>query len=280
MRDHYVECGDIKLRLRLDGDQGPWVIFLSAFPGMALDWSLVQPKVAAFARTLSYDRAGMGKSSPFMGRVKKIEHYLAELNCITSELTPSAPIILVGHSIGGVIARQFYNSKPENVSSLVLLDSSHEQQRHRLPGIDVELQAMEHGLKLQLWLARLGVSQLLTRIQGHKAAPTAFRELPPVALSEWLNGVASLKQSRASLAEFYGLLQLTELVPPDLGDLPLLVLEIPQSTSPYWHELQLELASLSNRSELRIIEDSGHYIQLESPTSVVEAIREVVENLN
>ena len=43
-----------------------------------------------------------------------------------------------------------------------------------------------------------------------------------------------------------------------------------------WQQLQVELAELSSRSRLVVAEGSGHYIQLERPQLVIEAIGQIV----
>jgi pimeloyl-ACP methyl ester carboxylesterase len=44
-----------------------------------------------------------------------------------------------------------------------------------------------------------------------------------------------------------------------------------------WDELQVELAALSSNGKQVIAEESGHYIQLDQPELVIDAIRDVVE---
>jgi pimeloyl-ACP methyl ester carboxylesterase len=74
-----------------------------------------------------------------------------------------------------------------------------------------------------------------------------------------------------------------------LGDLPLLVLghgqpmlmpgladEVNQANEQLWQQLQAELAGLSSQGRLVVAQDSGHYIQLERPQLVIDAIAEVV----
>jgi hypothetical protein len=74
-----------------------------------------------------------------------------------------------------------------------------------------------------------------------------------------------------------------------LGDLPLMVLshgqpmampglpdEVNQAHEQLWQDLQAELAGLSSRGRLVVAQDSGHYIQLERPQLVVDAIGQVV----
>jgi hypothetical protein len=78
--------------------------------------------------------------------------------------------------------------------------------------------------------------------------------------------------------------------PKSLGDLPLIVLtrglpdSLPilseQENAQYdatWHELQRELVGLSSNGRQIIAQNSGHYIQLDEPNLVIEAVRELVE---
>lgn len=44
-----------------------------------------------------------------------------------------------------------------------------------------------------------------------------------------------------------------------------------------WDQRQAELARLSSRGTLVIVEESGHYIQLDQPQLVIDAILEVLE---
>lgn len=75
-----------------------------------------------------------------------------------------------------------------------------------------------------------------------------------------------------------------------LGDLPLAVLsQDPDSPHPdlpedlvkptvdAWSKMQDELAQLSTRSTHVIAKNSGHYIQLDRPDLVVEAVHQIVQ---
>lgn len=266
MQNHFVTCKDAKIRTCLAGDKGARVVFVSAFPGMALDWSLVQPKVATLAQTSSYDRAGVGRSSRFTGETKTLSQYVTELNCLMSDLAANEPVVLVAHSIGGVIARQSYTHFPDRVKGMVLVDSSHEQQNQRLSGGDGELGAMEKSLKTELRLARLGILNILIKVRGKRMIPPGFQGLLRAAKAEFLDGIASVKQCRASIAEFRALKSVGKMPTPGLSNLPLIVLEAGRNPAAGWHDLQVELANLSSRGELRLVANSGHYVQARQPS--------------
>ena len=44
-----------------------------------------------------------------------------------------------------------------------------------------------------------------------------------------------------------------------------------------WQIMQAELAAQSSNGEQIVAEQSGHYIQLEQPQLVIDAVRQVVE---
>jgi hypothetical protein len=81
---------------------------------------------------------------------------------------------------------------------------------------------------------------------------------------------------------------------PDFGNLPLIVLvrdekviyaknpgplssEENQQAEQTWLELQREQAHMSNRGELRVAENSAHYIYLDRPDLVLESLRRVID---
>jgi pimeloyl-ACP methyl ester carboxylesterase len=63
--------------------------------------------------------------------------------------------------------------------------------------------------------------------------------------------------------------------PPDLGDLPLTVITAGQPV-PGWREMQEELAALSTRSIHLTADGCGHYVHVDDPKLVGQAIRDMV----
>ena len=67
--------------------------------------------------------------------------------------------------------------------------------------------------------------------------------------------------------------------PPGLGSIPLTVLTRADGTGeswPVWAQLQDELAGLSANSEHLHAERAGHYIHLDEPDLVIQAIHDLV----
>jgi pimeloyl-ACP methyl ester carboxylesterase len=87
--------------------------------GSALNWGLVGPRLAHSHRVLAVDLFGHGGSGVPTGR----GGLAADLRMLHRFLTEvvAEPVVLLGHSMGGVLAMQHTADHPETVSRLVVL---------------------------------------------------------------------------------------------------------------------------------------------------------------
>jgi pimeloyl-ACP methyl ester carboxylesterase len=67
--------------------------------------------------------------------------------------------------------------------------------------------------------------------------------------------------------------------PPSLGSIPLTVITAGAHTLPGWGEMQAELAALSSDAKHIMAEGAGHYVQLDDPDLVTEAIEDLVRRV-
>jgi pimeloyl-ACP methyl ester carboxylesterase len=107
------------------GEGEPVVVFLSGRGSRLETFTLVQTEISKVARTFSYDRAGLGKSE-MLDTVRSFDNMIKELNLILDKESIEPPYILVGHSLGGFIARYYYHLHQEKVAGIVLIDPGHE----------------------------------------------------------------------------------------------------------------------------------------------------------
>jgi pimeloyl-ACP methyl ester carboxylesterase len=121
-----VDVGGHALHVRLQGHGSPTVIFESG-AGLGLEsWSKVQPKVARFASTIAYSRAGLEKSE--QGTVPRDARTIVrELQTVLRKVGAQPPYILVGHSAGAFYIRVFADAHPGEVGGLVFVDPATEQ---------------------------------------------------------------------------------------------------------------------------------------------------------
>ena len=106
------------------------VVFENGGGGPLEQWGKVQPDVSWFARTVTYDRAGVGLSDdgplPRGGRrvAAELRHALR-----TAGIAP--PYIVVGASLGGLYIRIFAGMYPDDVAGMVLVDPTPDTERFR-----------------------------------------------------------------------------------------------------------------------------------------------------
>jgi pimeloyl-ACP methyl ester carboxylesterase len=109
------------IRMLLAGGGDATVVFENGAGAPLETWGKVQPDVSRFARTVSYDRAGVGLSDD--GPLPRDGRRIAtELRRALLSAGVAPPYILVGASIGGPYIRVFAGMYPEDVAGMVLVD--------------------------------------------------------------------------------------------------------------------------------------------------------------
>jgi pimeloyl-ACP methyl ester carboxylesterase len=125
-RGERVDIGGRALRVVRAGPAGataPFVVCEHGAFGCAADWAVVQERLAAKGlRSLAYDRAGLGHSDagpePRDGRAIN-----DDLDALLTALGETGPIVLCGHSMGGLMVRLFALERTHPVAGLVLVDA-------------------------------------------------------------------------------------------------------------------------------------------------------------
>jgi pimeloyl-ACP methyl ester carboxylesterase len=113
------------------GTGDPAVVFLPGAGLTGLDYWPLQQRAGTGRSSVVYDRAGTGWSE----RARLPRTALA----VTGELRELLGMlgirraVLVGHSLGGLYARQYANRFPDQIAGLVLLDPAHEKYDAYMP---------------------------------------------------------------------------------------------------------------------------------------------------
>ena len=281
-----VDVGGYSLHLYCTGEGGaPTVVMDSGLGGTVLDWQLVQPEVAGFARVCTYDRGGAGWSEPG-AQPRTSQQFVEELHTLLDNAGVQGPYVLVGHSLGGTTMQLYASQYPDEVAGMVLVDSALE---------DLDLLSITQSLQgSPVWIkiyATIGVVRLANML-GPVSYP--FSELPPDSVDDALAISSSTRQLYESADETSSIGESFEeqlAAPMLLGDKPLTVLTagplqlegmgLSQEQMDQLDEAhtrsQAALAQGSQNSEQIIVEDSGHYIHLEQPDLVIDAIRQDVD---
>jgi len=124
-RGERIDIGGRCLRAVLAGPQtGPLVVLESGAFGCAADWAEVQKQLAAEGvRSLAYDRAGLGYSDPGP-RPRDSQAIAHDLGLLLDRMGLEGPLILVGHSMAGLMVRLHARGLGNRVLGLVLVDAT------------------------------------------------------------------------------------------------------------------------------------------------------------
>jgi pimeloyl-ACP methyl ester carboxylesterase len=126
--------------------------------GCAADWAVVQQRLAARGlRSLAYDRAGLGHSDPGPAP-RDGRAIIADLASLLRTLDERDPVVLVGHSMGGLMVRLFALTHPDRVLGVVLVDAV-TPDLLKLPAGPGAVRSFGRLLKLTTLVARLGLMQ-------------------------------------------------------------------------------------------------------------------------
>ena len=141
-----VDVGGYRVHLYCTGTGSPTVVIVGA--GFSFNWGLVQPEVAKFTQVCSYDHSGIGWSES--GPKDSCSLRVSEVHTALKKVGITGPYVLVGHSLGGLVARVYAGQYPDEVAGMVFVDH-----------------AAQFGLMLGPLLLAMGKSPRVRRLQCH-----------------------------------------------------------------------------------------------------------------
>lgn len=266
-----VHVGNHLMHINCVGHGTPTVVLDSGLGGTSLDWVFVQPEIARYTRVCAYDRAGYGWSDT-NPRPRTSLNIAEELHTLLKAAHISGPYVLVGHSFGGFNARLFASLYPHDTAGLVLVDAANERQFVRFEEAGANQSTAPRGRNFVLFAQA-------------PLPPNLPPELQPIARS-LASARSTMVAVRGELASFRHSAEQVAHAPP-LPDVPIAVITRGKRVWPrnergdrmerLWMELQDELAHLNPHAVHLIAENSGHYVQLEQPAVVNNAIHVIVE---
>jgi pimeloyl-ACP methyl ester carboxylesterase len=101
-------------------NDGPTLVCVHGLGGSHLNWLAVAPSLARHGRVLALDLIGHGRT-PLAGRTPDIEGHRRLVSGFLQSVA-GGPVILIGNSMGGLVATLQAMREPASVSGLVLLD--------------------------------------------------------------------------------------------------------------------------------------------------------------
>jgi len=300
-----IDVGGWRLHLNCTGQPrtGQPVVVLEAGVGdFSVEWSLVQPEVSRFARVCSYDRAGDGWSD--VGPHPRTFHQVVyELHTLLERGGEAAPYVLVGHSYGGWLVRTYQAVYPSEVAGMVLVDAGEDNPLRMLANGQV-VRASEMGASKPLppinrstplresdippaALAQMkagAASSVADANTGPRSKlPSDAQRMRTWALGRWQHVAAAVNPF--DIEEIMQLRAARLAKERVLGALPLVVITrgMPEEKGPDGAATEeqhrrdhAELAAMSSVGRQVLATQSGHHVQLDQPSLVVETIRQLL----
>ncbi|KAH8822002.1 Alpha/Beta hydrolase protein [Xylogone sp. PMI_703] len=296
-----VSIGSHKLWLSVHGPDRksgePLVIIIPGLASSTTGWAAVRRELASFTRVLQYERAGYGQSDcstekPTASTIAK------ELGLLLSRANLLPPYVVVAHSWGGIISREFLALYPKDIIGMVFVEAN-----------------QECTLDVLDW-RQLALSDLL--IDVNHSDVTGISHAYKLTSDEWLiyqdaQGTEQhRKQADLEIAEYpnsFPILKSKSQLhreTPFLGNRPVCVikgdtkadfkkllnaglargnrddakqaafLEMLSTWDEKDRSLQSEILLLSTKSRYVEAENSGHNVHLTEPQVIVEGVRWVL----
>lgn len=277
--------GGRNVHLYCSGSGSPTLLFETGLGDDFLSWRRVQPALSRTTRVCSYDRAGYGWSTAIPGP-RDTDHIVDELHELVTEAHIDGPIVLVGHSMGGLILRKYATVYPQRVVGMVFVDSSTPTQVERLPA---EFSGGGDFTRADELLLPFGI----TRLRGHCGVEDPVtpefnallrrHDCLRVVMDTDDREAAAFRASAHEAMNTGPFDQMPILIfsqDPALhfGDVPFSEVT-KENAAATWNILQEELKQLSPRSRRIIARGSTHYVHQLRPELVIREVNHLIAEI-
>lgn len=295
-----VDIGGWKIHLNCTGEakrNQPTIILEAGAGDFSVEWALVQPRVAEFARVCSYDRAGDGWSE--MGPYPRTMHQLVyELRTLLEKSSERGPFLLIAQSFGGVVARLYQSTYPNDVAGMMLIDAGRLDPLRYINGSLVRLNETATGRPIPpvktdnpLRESDIPANARQQMEAGARSLVTRANEsrdkLPDEAKRMRVWALGTIKHVAAYVNPFEAeelALMIAAVKDKEypLGDLPLTVITAGRAQ---YDDAQIQqdhmrsqaaMAKLSRNGKQIVATESGHHVHIDQPQLVTDAIRDLL----
>jgi pimeloyl-ACP methyl ester carboxylesterase len=283
-----VDVDGYRMHIDCAGSGSPTLILEAGGENDSTIWNGVQPALSKTTRVCSYDRAGFGWSDT-RPNPRDADHIAAELHRLLLRAGIVGPIVLMGHSIGGIYIRDYVIHYPDDVAGLVFVDSSTPFQ-DRNPALIRAAQAGGHtSFAPPAWLFNValivGVPRLLGMCTGGPGPDATLKKLRA-------EDICRLRTAAFSEVEDFDLSSQQTVSSRSFGTLPILIVsrdpakQVPAKPSQAeldrrdaWGQMQDDMKNLSTRSRRIIAKNSSHSVVLDRPDLIEKEVPVFIEQI-
>jgi pimeloyl-ACP methyl ester carboxylesterase len=278
MPGQLIDVGGHNLHLNCVGSGSPTVVLEPGAGEMSSNLGWVTAAAAHTTRVCAYDRAGRGWSES-ADTPQDAAQIAADLHTLLQRGQIPGPVVLAGHSFGGLYVLTFAARYPDEVAGMVLVDSTAPASASKAaasPSAGGFYDLLGRVSLLVSTSARFGVGRLYAQIapgglpqqsQDEVDANIATAHNLRSTIDEYLQGNSSMEEA-ASLSGF--------------ADKPLVVVTAGSGSDEAHLASQNELATLSTNSAHRVIDGADHEALVgdeEASAATAQAIFDVVSSV-
>ena len=277
--------------------RGTPIVLLDAGLGdSAVVWRKVHSRLAERTQVCAFDRAGYGFSDP--GPLPRdAAHIEQDMKAMLEAAGLKPPYVLVGHSLGGLNVRYYADLHLQEIAGMVLVEPATEHQDERLGRIFPSITALfdQQREMIQACLDRSLGRGKSSADRDEMCKEHPLPDLPPAANAAAAAVNAKPAHLRSELSEFDGIMgpssNQVAAARRSYGAIPLIVLTAGSPMIPGLAPSELdtllriirqmhgELAALSTRGVDRMVPGSTHYVQMDKPQAVVDAVTDVLSQV-
>ncbi|KAJ5152778.1 uncharacterized protein N7482_009256 [Penicillium canariense] len=282
----------------------PLIIIVPGVACSVKEWAAVRRLLQPTKRVLAYERPGMGASEESCVPATAA-NMARDLDALLKVLRFTPPFVLVCHSYGGIIAREFLEhrlkekSDNNDVVGMVFVDANQEKSIVLWP--DPNFEALGKGLD---WYTVTGLAlrwaltdnewkAVVDEKSSTKHQRTTEREMEHYIESCEALGTKKQLNRRPPLLHEHPISIIRGHPEIELRKVLTAGVEMGNGSAqqrrqfeekldmyPKWNErLQRENLAMSAKSRYRDLKECGHFIHMEKPEAIVEEIEWVLENI-
>ena len=290
----------------LKGSGNPTVVIEAGLGSVSPEWWKIQEELSSITQVLTYDRAGYGWSE-YNPKPRTSTFIAGEMDALLASLGIEGLLVLVGHSQGGLYINHFARLHAEKVAGVVLVDPlSPDETRlwaelpehiYKASGVD-----KTGRIKALSRLCAFGLLRVLKPVAKRKRSAifSHYDNLPSQTVETLWRHLLLPKTYRTMLGEYREahkavnseILKRSGVFPK----IPIKILyhspekmideimshsslgrEDAERVERLWQELVRGYLSLSSESEWILANGSSHFIHLDTPNVVVEAVKQVLD---
>jgi len=246
----FIKVHQFDIEYEISG-KGKHIVLLEGGAGAGLsDWDPVFTRIAEHATVIRYSRVGNGHSTAIKQHFSSRD-YADHARELLTRLNIQEPVILLAHSYGGNIARDFAANYQEQVKALLLLDPSSEHDVDIMRAIDLE-RANKEIAQIKLDDMAKGMSNNYLDFWSKRPLP-GFPHIQNIPVTV----IASTKKYKA---------------PPNLF--------FSDKARTMWGQVWQQWAGAFPLGRAVLTEKSGHHVQFDEPDLVLTELLLLLQKLD